>query len=352
MTSKSFCLCQRLALTIAVLLLAGCIAPPIPAPQNAAGATPPPRDTLKVGVFPFISNLALVIAQEEGYFSAQNLDVEFVELRSNNEAIPLLLAGEIDVAGPGSNAALFNAIAQGGPLRFVLPVTALEVQECASIGFLARSEDVAAGRYAAPSQWRAANVALPSAGSPGVPGYVLDQALRLGGLTLDDVNLVPVEVPVQAEALRSGQIDLVFAIEPWITRMTADDDIDLLMAAEPFAPDLTASLITYGAKPLANRELGQRFAVAYLQAARQYREGKTPRNIELAATHTGLDPELIKQLCWSSIPTDTSINVDSIMDYQTWIADQGLLDRIVPPAEFLDTSYGAEAKRLLEKAAP
>lgn len=330
---------------ICVSLLTACIA--APAAVTTADDATAELIALKVGTLPFLSNSILQIAKEEGYFAEQGLAVELILQQSSNDMIPLLLQGGLDVATPALTAGFFNAVASGGNIKLALPLTTFAVQKCASIGIVARRSDVDAGAYATPAQWQGAKMTMPPAGAQALPGYIIDTALAQGGLTLQAVQITPVDLPAQAEALATGQTDLIYAVEPWLTRMTSNPALTLLLPAEPLAPDLTSSLIAFGAKPLADPTIGQRFAVAYLQAVRQYSTGKTPENVKIVADYTKLEPALVEQLCWSASAPDGAINVDSIMAYQKWLQEQGLLDRIVPPAEFLDTHFAEAANQRL-----
>jgi NitT/TauT family transport system substrate-binding protein len=335
------------------VLLTGCVAVPAsPAPPAPQAAVPVATGLmpLRVGVLPFLSNSPLAIAQEEGYFREQGLAVELIPLKSDNDAIPLLLKGDLDVATPGLTAGLFNAIASGGNIKAVFPLTSFAAQNCATIAVVARRSDVAAGRYATPAQWKGARVTLPPAGAKSLNGYVIAQALQQHGLALSDVTLAPADLPAQADALAAEQTDLVYAVEPWVTRMLGNPALAQLMPLEPVVPDLTASLIVFGPKPLADLDLGKRFAAAYLKAVRQYAQGKTARNVELVAAYTQLDAGLVKQICWPVL--DADINTDSIMSYLAWLQGQGLLDRMLKTDEFLDARFVKAAKEALGETKP
>lgn len=336
-------------------LLVACIAAPASTPtltiQSATSAAAEPI-SLNVGALPFLSNSILQIAQDEGYFAEEGLDVKLIVQQSSNEFIPLLLKGELDVATPALTAGFFNAVANGGTIKLVLPLTNFTVQDCASIGVIARRSDIDAGTFAMLSQWQGAKVTVPPAGAQALPGYIIDTALRQDGLTLQDVQIVPIDLPVQAEALASGQTDLIYAVEPWITRMTTNPALALLTSVESFVPNMTASTIVFGGKPLADPTIGERFSVAYLKAVRQYGQGKTQRNVQLVAAYTKLEPALIEKLCWSSAPHDGSMNVELIMAYQTWLREQGLLDKTVAPDKFVDMHFAEFANQVLGKSNP
>ena len=336
-------LCAPGIICLALFLAACSPQPALSTPTPAA----PQLVHLKVGTLPYISNAILKIGVEEGFFSEQGLDVELVSLKSANDFFPLLLKGDLDAATPSLNPGFFNAVAKGSSLKIVLPLTDLKIQPCTAVAVLARKADVNSKIYADPSQWKGARVTLASGGAANSSGYIMDLALRKGGLKLSDVQLETIDLAAQADALRNNQVDLVYAVEPWVTRMTAQGDIAVLYPAEPLEPDLLSSVIVFGARLLANPDTGVRFATAYLKAVRQYLGGKTPPNIELVAAYTGLDAGLVKQVCWSNSPADGSINVNSIMAYQAWLKESKYLDQIVDPKNFLDTSFAEAANRAL-----
>lgn len=203
-----------------------------PRPAGSAAVEPIP---LKVGVLPFLSSAVLTIANEEGYFAEQGLAVEMVSLKSDNDAFPLLLTDKLDVAPPAFTTGLFNAIASGGKIKVVFPLSTYVVQDSPSFGILARRSDIEAGRFATPAAWRGARITIPPAGPQAMGGFILEQALQQGGLTLKDVTIVPVDLPAQAEALKSGQTDLVYTVEPWITRALEMPELQILMPLEPVA---------------------------------------------------------------------------------------------------------------------
>ena len=319
------------------------------APDESGEARRPDPVSVILGIMPYMSNAVFHIGIEEGYFADEGLLIERISARSSNEVITGLVSGEIDIGAPTIHPAFFNVIAKGASIRFVLPLTEFNDSACAYIGFLARQSDIDAGTYSSPSQWKDAWITSSTAKTFSTPDYVTDVALQTVGLDLEDVNLKLISLPVQAEALKSGQVDLVFAVEPWITRMTASEEIGLLMPVESFVNGLTASLVSYGRKVLENPEIGERFAVAYLKAARKYMEGKTPRNVQLISDFTGLEKELVERVCWSYVSVDGDINIDLIMENQRWLNEHGLIDQLLQPEQFLDTRFREFARKAARK---
>ena len=90
--------------------------------------------------------------------------------------------------------------------------------------------------------------------------------------------------------------------------------------------------------------------VAYLKGVRQYNQGKTERNLNIIARHTELNLELLNQARWAPIRDDGSINTESILDYQTWAVEKGLVDSLVPEEQFWDASFVEYANQVLHSS--
>lgn len=161
------------------------------------------------------------------------------------------------------------------------------------------------------------------------------------GLTTDDLEtsklLIP---PMRAESLKSGAIDIVHASEPWITRILKDGHAVLWKSAKDVVPNFQYAVILYGPTLLGkNREPGQKFMVAYLKGVREYNKGKTARNIEIISKHTGLTPDLLGESCWPAIYSDGHINIQGVLDFQTWGRKKGWLDKTLPENQFWEPAF-------------
>jgi len=320
-----------------------------PAAALLGRVTPSPAPTtLRVGVMPYLSNSVIAIGIEEGYFAAQGLAIETVSVKGSADMLALLATGEIEAGTPAMNPGLINAVAAGSKMRLVLPLTVHVVQDCATAAFVARTADVVSGKFSDPADWKGARVMLSPAGLQGTGGYFLTKALEQGGLTMADVETLKSESAVYGEALRSDQVDIVFALEPWVTRLIADGDLSIVLPIEPLVDGLQSSAIAYSESLMANEDAAQRFAVAYMQAVRQYAQGATPRNVEIVAAFAQLDAELVKRVCWSYAPTDGTIDAQSLATYQEWLLAEGLVDRVLEPDEYIDTRFAEEAVRELD----
>ena len=311
------------------LVLHGCSSPETQNPTEVI--------KLKLQLIPFLSNAPLYIALEEGYFSEQGLDVETMNIMGP-EAFVALVQGEIDVYANFLTSNLLSSIAEGQNVKAVADKGFVDPNNCAVNALLMNKELIDSGRVKEVKDLAGLTIKYDKVS---VQAYYLEKLLETAGLTLADVTLHDFDSPAVAlDALSSGAIDGGVEGEPWLTRNTNSGKTVVWKDMKDLIPDFQFGFIMYGPNLLEkNPEAGRRFMVAYLKAIRQYNQGKTPRNIELLTTFTGLDAELLQQICWPSFRQDLLVNTQSILDFQDWAIGQDLLDHAVTVKDVWDPSF-------------
>ncbi|HQR47110.1 MAG TPA: ABC transporter substrate-binding protein [Thermoanaerobaculia bacterium] len=313
-----------------------------------AAAEAPVR--LKVLYVRFLSFAPIAIAQAEGYFRSEGLDVEMVTLPESAGATPELIKGELDVVAGMVKIGDFNAIARGASLRLVADKGHFEPGPCAAAAFVARREFVAAGSPDRPERLRGARIASRSLS---FIEYLLDLQLGRMGLSLADVKLVRIPEIMIGEAIAGDSLDVGELTEPDLTRALASGRAVLWKPVQEISSGAQLGAVYFGPTLLEkNREAGRRFLAAYLRGVRQYNLGKTPRNLEILSKETGLEPELLRKACWQPIRGDGKINVESVLDFQRWAVRRGALDAVVPAEKFWDPSFAEAAERALRPPKP
>lgn len=346
-------------LLLAAITLAACAAPtaaptptapPATAAPASATAAPLPTATLtpvhlKIVMSPFITYVPFYIAQQEGYFAEQGLEVEFVTMDRASQAIPLLAQGQVDVVPGTVSTGSLSAIVQGANLKYVADKGYLNSEGCASEGFVARKALLDAGQLTGPADL-AGRVATGS--ESGATTYFLDLFLQSAGLSYKDMQSVTVPNAARVEAMRNGSIDLVGTTEPSVTQLIDAGVGQMWKPYRELYPNFQWSMVLYGPTLLEkNPDAGRRLMIAYLKAVRQYNLGKTPRNLELVAAFTQLDQDLVGRMCWPSLRSTGEINVQSIVDYADWAVKAGLLDQTVTAEQIWDPSFIQAANQAL-----
>jgi len=309
---------------------------------------------IRVMILPHLTYAPLLIAQEEGFFAAEGLDVKFSRLGSTASTVPLLLQGKLDVLPTPPSPALLNAMAHGSPVRFVadkgyLPAT----RSCSHMGLVVRRSLLKpGGAEDASSEGRSNPVEIRrlSMSREALFRFLVSRAFESRGLSLEAVETMQIPSAAELDALRDGAIDAAFIADPWMSRLIERGDGAVWIELEDVMPEMQYSLIAYGPRLLEEEpELGRRFMVAYLRGVRQLNQGKTERNLQILEATTGLDREELRSLCWPTFRDDGQINTESLIEFQAWILDRGLIDEPVSEQQFWDPSFSAYANQALKE---
>jgi NitT/TauT family transport system substrate-binding protein len=311
-------------------------------------ATPGTMEVVKLQVVsqPFITFVPFFIALEEGYFAEQGLEVELVNMTVSQEVLPALSSGQVDVSSGLLSSGILNAIARGGNFRIVADKGYIDPQGCENYALVARRDLVEAGAFASATDLRGHTVDV-------VPAtwleFYLARLLEEEGLSLKDVQTTDLAPPTEPEAFEQRTMALTINSEPWVTRFRKAGHMPVLTPASELLPDTEAAVVMFGPTLMGeNADVGNRFMIAYLKAVRQYNDGKTARNIELVSQFTNLDLGLLKEMCWPTLRSDGELNVQGVLDFQTWAVEVGYLDEVVPAEQFWDGNFVAHAKRFLD----
>ncbi len=302
----------------------------------------PVFDNVRTMFQPFAGSGPLFVAEKEGYFERQGIRITWVPFNAQDQAIPVLAQGQLDVAF-GLTPAFFNVVARGEPLRIVADRGHVTRGNNGSL--LVRKELAGVVRSVADLKGR--RVAL--AGNFGGPAhYWLVRALTSVGLTFDQVSAVFIPVTAILAALQGGAVDAGFMANPLDTLAQEKGIAFKLLDVADIVPAEHTSLLTYGRTlVVGNRPLGVRVMVAYLQGIRRYGEGPTPRNVAIIAEYTKTDPETIRKGGWVSIHPDGYVDLNRTRRYQDWLYEIELISVRSPMSALLDLYFVEQARAIL-----
>jgi len=326
---------------ILILTLSACAGPAAPQP------TPTPEPVaLKVSVLPFLSYAPFFIAQDEGIFAEQGLQVEFVKIEKTSEAMPALAQGQIDVAAGFFDVSTLNAIAQGGKIKYVSDKGYLDPNGCAASTFVARKDLLESGKLDDLANLKGLKIALTPASSA---EYALDMLLKDVGLSSKDVEILNIPLAARFEGMGSGAVDIAAVSDPWTLRIVKAGYGEIWHPWQELLPNFQFSVIMYGPNLLEKRpDVGVRFMIAYLKAVAQYNQGKTDRNVEIIAKYTQLTPEEVKEACWMSMRSDGSVDLSGMAGFQDWAIAKGLMDTRISNEQLWDPQFIEKAAAALK----
>jgi NitT/TauT family transport system substrate-binding protein len=320
-----------------VVLLAVFLTTMIPGAAFTADKDQPEIVELKMHIPPFLSNAPLFIADDEGFFEDQGIKVDLIRGVPTSQTILFLVKGELDVWGGGISAGFFNSLAREDNFRIVAGKGYISPEGCTYTSFAATPGFVEEVEKKGFSVMKGMKVAAVPAG---VQAYFLSRILEKGGMNLKDVEIVNLPNPARMQAVTEGSLDLVFTAEPWLTRIVKTGKAVVWMPAEKVIPGYQTAYLGFGERLREkDPDLGRRFMVAYLQGIRQYKQGKTERNLEIVARHTGQEMDLLKEACWPAYHEKGNINIDSVLALQEWALARGTLDKKVDVEGFWDPSF-------------
>jgi NitT/TauT family transport system substrate-binding protein len=331
-----------------------------PAQPTAVAATPPPPspvalETVRTGLNGSISEGAFYIAVDEGYFQQQGITLEPEQFNSATQMVAVLGSGQLDVGGGAPSGGLYNAISRDIPVKIVSdrghtrPGSAYE-------GLIVRKDLYDSGALRSPADLRGKKVVVASLGTTGE--VALDRLVKPVGLTLADLELVPMGYPDTPQAFANGSVDGGLLVEPFITRIVSAGNGVVLARKDEFYPGHQGAVILYSPAFISDRpEVARRFLVAYLQGARLYNDAFVKsdpaakrRVIDILVKNTTVkDPALYNSMPMPGIDPNGALNLESLDADQDWWVAAGYQQRKVNLDEVVDTSF---IKAAVERLGP
>ena len=183
------------AIALFSLCLAACV------PVQTAEDT-----SLKMGLLPILDILPFYVADQNGYFEAEGINVEFVPVKSAQERDALMQAGEIDgMLNDLISTGLFNR--DDAHIKIVATARRAYPESPQFRVLAAPGSDIA-------STQDLASVPIGISQNT-VIEYITDRLLEAEGLSSDQIDIVEVSaIPVRFEQLMAGQIDAATLPDP------------------------------------------------------------------------------------------------------------------------------------------
>lgn len=291
---------------------AGCAASD-PESEAVAGTT-----AIAIGVGPTITNTSAYYANEQDYFGAEGLSVEFTVNQSGAEAIPLLLNGQVQFA-QADPVSVLVAISKGTPLVIVANAAIIaDSSDEDSYGTIVPADSDITSVKDTAGHTIAVN-ALNSLAQIGTKA-----AIDAGGGDSDAVQWVEVPLPQTVEAVSRGTVDGSATAEPFLTpakdaglRVLPDSGLAVELGGIPTAVYITT------AEYLAQHEDVVKGFAAAMDTANQAL-GKDPELVrKTAETSTTLTPEQLATIILP--PFGAKPSVDQLERLETQLVRYGVL---------------------------
>lgn len=312
-----------MAILLVVTLVTGC-------GQNKGGDTgesQQAQNTLKIGSLTIEENLPVLVAQQEGYFTEQNLQVELVPFQSPVELQSAFQAGQLD-----------------GTITDIMIAALLK-----SSGEDLRVTSIALG--ATPEEGRFAIVASPKSTIQSVQDlkgksigisnnsiieYVTDGLLKEGGVDPSEVKKTTVaKIPLRVEMLLSNQIDAIVVPDPLITFVVSEGA--KIIAEDSKGENLSQSVTIMSNKVInEKKDVISRYYQAYIKAVQAINQSPDKYK-ELLVKNVNIPESIaesykVQHYSEPQLPEEKDVN-----KVLTWLKDKDLLKNPVEYENFVQS---------------
>jgi NitT/TauT family transport system substrate-binding protein len=302
-----------------ILFLVGC------------GATSQPKEdtTLKVGLLPIMDALPFFVAQQQGYFEGEGINVEMVPVKSAQESNALLQAKEIDsVLTDLQSVALFN---QETPQLKIVSIARRAYPEyphfriVAAKGFEVNGPEDMAGVPVGISK----NTIIE---------YLSDRLLAEYGLPADQIAVEEVSaIPVRFEMLMEGQLKAAVLPEPLGSAALATGGT--LVVDDTQFPQYSQSVLAFTTGTLDEQpNTTKAFLRAWNRAVTDInKDPNAYRDVLIEKTNV---PPMIQGTY--DVPKYPAAEITTPAEWEdvlNWMQEKGLVDGPVSYEESVDKSY-------------
>jgi len=277
-------------------------------------------DTVKIGVIGILAEAGLYVGVERGFFAKEGLNVEFVKGLYGPDAYPALTTGQMDAVGGAFGPELINAAARGINVRIAAGMSSYTSGW--ESGFLmVRKALIDEGKVKDFQDLKGLKVAIYEP-RPNITDYFATRYLKLGGMTLKDVETVNVPFSNMIAALKTGGVDVAHTSEPLATIAVGAGAAVKFKPVGAYAPDgLTVTILQFGPTLLEkSRDMGERVLAAYMQGARYYLDAlKKPEGrgemAEILMKYTPVkNRELYDRIVFAYADPNGAVNLDGLQD--------------------------------------
>jgi NitT/TauT family transport system substrate-binding protein len=283
------------------------------------GSASAQETTVKVGIARSTSNAAELMALKRGYFKEAGIKLEWDDIDTTANVIPLLAQNQYNIIAGGISAGIFNALEKN------LPITMLADRVSTPIGHnLMLRPDL---KDTVKSFKDLKGKVIASNGQGSVSTYEVGKMLERDGLTIGDVDLKILPFTQMGLAFRNKAIDAAIVIPPFVWQLEEQGlavpfgNVDELVQPQP----MTIAVIMANADWIkANSDLVQRYVTALLRGARDYcnayHGGANRQEIidELVISKTEPRKELLEKYPWPARSPNGKINTASMLDVNAW----------------------------------
>jgi NitT/TauT family transport system substrate-binding protein len=303
------------AVVTAVLLVSGCSGDD--GGSGGGGEATSGTQTIALGTIPIIDVAPIYLGQQQGFFQDQGIELDLSAGQGGAAIVPGVASGSIDI-GFGNNFSLVVAASSGLPLK-VIASGVDSTGDPERDQFTIVTDDPAITRPADLAGKRVATNTINSIGDS-----VVSASVRSDGGDPSTIQFVELPFPNMAAALKAGDVDAAWLVEPFVT-LAEQQGVRVLTTPLNDFTDVKMEVSTYftSAQFLQeNPELVKRFTTAMDQSL-TYAQQNPDAVRQILPTYLDIPPELAAQV---RLPEwNTEVSRESFEVFIDLAQTQGLL---------------------------
>lgn len=324
---------------VAVLVLASCV--PVSQPASSTGQMPTPVEQaetasapavdakIKIALIPVLDIIPIFVAQQNGYFASQGIEVETVPVKSPQERDVLIQTGQVDaVLTDLQSVGLLN---KDAPRVKAVYTSRRPFPEAPLFRILAGPKT----NIASPADLKGVEIGISH---NTVIEYLVDRILAGEGLAEADIAKIEIgAITVRYEQLMNGNIQAAVLPDP-LAQGAIAAGAKLVVDDSKYA-NFSQSVLTFTTDALAAKpEAVTKFLAAWEQAVtelnahpEQYRsilieQGRVPQNLQ--------DSYEMPPFPTRGVPSEAEV-----ADVAAWLKAKSLVARDLGYADFVDASF-------------
>jgi NitT/TauT family transport system substrate-binding protein len=313
-----------------------------------AGTAAQAEETIKIGVIRSVSNAALLIAREKGYFKEAGVNLDMEYLQSSSTGMASLAQGQLQIIAGGVSAGYFNAIEKK------LPIIITVDRVTTPIGHKIMIRPDLKDTVKSLKDLKGKVIASNAPGS--ISTYEIGKLLESVGLKFEDVEVKNIPFGQYAVALKNKAVDGVLAIPPFTYSLEANGLAVTLAESDPIIKPTPLTIAVHLVNTdwaKSRQELLRKFYVAMTKGVRDYCNGYHGAPIRkelidlLVKNKDETRSDLLNKYPWPARNLDGKLNPQSMLDIQDWYVKHKFTTAKFPIEKLVDYSYSDYAQKQL-----
>jgi len=323
----------------------------VPALALALLAGAAKAEEVRIGVLGASSDAPYYIADARGYFRDAGIEAVFVNGTNTAQLVAPLATGALDVGSGAPSASLYNAVARGVDIKIVADKGSMP-KGYGFMPLLVRKDLIDSGRFRSFADLKGLRVGSPTPGGANVA--TLNEALKKGGLTLEDIDAVYMGQLELALALENKALDAALVTEPNATLAVDAGKAVRFAGGDEIYPDQQLSVVVYSGEFIRHHpETAKRFMRAYIRAVRDYNDALADGRlagpgaaeiIDIMLRYGKIkDARIYRDMVPNGVDPDGRVNLASLQQDHDLFGALGLLKGASSVKDMVDLSFADAA---------